>query len=203
MVQSEAEICNQALLHLGNTKTITDLENDRSVEAKACRVFYEQDRDEVLRDFAWPFAKRIAAFALVATDPVDDWGYSYRLPADYLALREIGNGFNRVATPDTREPFVIASDATGGLLYVDVADATVEYTARIEDVAQFPPDFVRALALKLASDIAPAVTGGDEFNLGEKALAKYFLALRRAEVNALNEQAPDVPPDADLVRVRG
>lgn len=202
-VTSETEICNQALLHLGNTRTIQDLTTDRSTEAKACRVFYPQARDEVLRDFPWTFAKRVVALALIGTDPVEGWGYSYRLPSDYLAVRALPNTYTRVATPDTREPYVLASDATGGLLYTDLADATLEYTAQVTDVTQYPPDFVKALAFLLASYIAPSVTGGDPDNIGDNAELRYLRALDQAKVNVLNEDQPDVPPEAELVTVRG
>jgi hypothetical protein len=205
-------ICNAALRHLANKaiKSITEA----SEPAAACLGFYDQTRDEVLREFRWPFATRFAALTLVggtATLPVTlEWRYSYRLPDDCLAPRRILSG-TRQETEDTRIPFDTASDATGGLLYADVppvvaTDTTpqlpqLEYTVVVAE-ARFPADFAQAFALKLAFYIAPAVTGGDPNKLGQRAGQLYEMLLARSEFSAMTERQRDPAPESEFIRSR-
>src|SRR4051812_32897245 len=91
MSQTDVGICNMALGHLAVGKAIGAL-TEASQEARACLRFYEQARDEVLRDFPWPFATTVEALALVAVQPTTEWGYSYRYPLNCLALRRIPSG---------------------------------------------------------------------------------------------------------------
>lgn len=199
-------ICNLALSHLASSAEVTDIETDRTKEAKACRRFYDVARDRVLRAFPWPFATRIEPLALV-TDFTDDstaeWDYAYRYPIDALELRKIQNEYHqRNDIRASRVPYRIAGDATGRLVYADLAKAIVEYTAKVEDPELFDPDFVMAFSLYLASLIAPRVTAGDQFQLGKYAYQRALSELENARVNALREEQADTEPDAEMILVR-
>src|SRR5438270_202467 len=87
-----------ALGHVGNSSQIASL-TEKSNEARACALYYEQCRDEVLQAFPWPFATVITALTLVATDPTTEWGYSYRYPVDGLRTFRIPSGFDRLSAP--------------------------------------------------------------------------------------------------------
>lgn len=140
-VSDQVSICNMALYHLAIGKKIASF-NDKSPEARACSLFYDQVKDEVLRDFAWPFATLTVSLALVQQQPTYEWGYSYRLPNDCLAARRLLNGslatfpvpssfssagppfqtpFSRILTAQTRIPYRIMADDQGGLIYTDLA----------------------------------------------------------------------------------
>lgn len=216
MAASETHICNMALGHVGNSNQIASL-TEKSNEARACTLFYEQCRDEVLSAFPWPFATVIDALTLIETDPTTEWGHSYRYPVDALTTFRIPSGFDRLSAPGAGwcwtswgyavfpaipVPYRIVSDDSGKLIYTDMASATIEYTRRLTDVAQFPADFVSALALKLAGEIAPMVTGGDQFKLGPLALQRYEEALVKAQARAANERQQDRPGDADSISAR-
>lgn len=218
MAASEVEICNMALGHVGNSSAIASLA-EKSNEARACSLYYAQCRDEVLSAFPWPFATVINALTLVASDPTTEWSYSYRYPADALATFRIPSGFDRLATgfvgttwgltpwgwplfPSIPVPYRIVSDASGKLIYTDMASATIEYTSRLTDVTQYPADFTAALALRLAADVAPTVTGGDQFSLGPRALQRYQEALSNAREHGANEREQDRPPDSDFIASR-
>lgn len=198
---SKVEICNQALSILGVAKEIANIETERSAEASACRRFYPTTLDEVLRDFAWPFATKIAAMGLVEADPTTEWAFSYRYPSDCLMFKR-AVGVDRTDTPDTRVPVKIISDDAGLLILCDLADMEGEYTFRADDPLRYPPDFVSALALLLATKIAPRVTAGDPFGLGMKALNLYAFAISKARANAANEEQRDYPSDAEIIRAR-
>ena len=213
-VPSTASICNQAIAHLGVGRQIVQI-SDNTDEAKACNLFYDQARDETLRAFNWPFARKWATLALVGgstTTPVtQDYQYSYRVPTDCLRVRRIAN----IARQDdnrTRWPFAIGQDATGRLLYTDMPVTTgsgellttpqLEYTAEITDETQFDPDFVDAFSYYLAWKIAPRLTAGDQFGVGRSAYANYIDAIGRARANALNEEGLDSDPDSQFIRAR-
>jgi hypothetical protein len=203
-MSSELDICNMALSHLGVSTEIQDLAAERSKEAQACRRFYEPTRDEVLRDFDWPFARRREALVKVANDPNTDWSYSYRRPTDALAIRSLPNDAGiRIDTSASRVVYSEGSDATGELIFTDQTAAEVSYTFRVTDPTKFPPDFVSALSLLLASRIGARVAGGDQFKLADRAYGLYRLAIQKAQANAANEAAKlDPEPDAEMIRVR-
>jgi hypothetical protein len=200
---SDVEICNLALSHLAIATEIATL-TERSKEAQACNRFYTQVRDEVLRDFPWPFATTVAALALV-TDFTGvagaEWTYAYRYPSDCVRARRILSGI-RKDTRQSRVPFRILQDATGSLLYTDKNSAQLEYTARVTDPTRYQADFVEALALLLASRIAVRVTTTNPTKLRDDAFQLYQLQLGIARANALNEEQPEEEPDAELIRSR-
>src|SRR5690348_5144242 len=151
---TEIDIANMALRHLAVSTTIASL-TEASKPAKACDAFYEQTRDEVLEEFAWPFCTQIDNLALVATHPNNEWGYSYAYP-DCIAFRRILSG-TRIDTRQTRMPYRIAASDSGKLIFTDLVSAQGEWTLRVTDPTQFAPSFVQALALKLASYIGPTI----------------------------------------------
>jgi hypothetical protein len=204
---SNTAIANRAIRHAGVSKTIGAL-TDASAEARAVVAFYDEVVDEVLRDFDWPFARRFVSLAVVQTNPTTEWAYSYRAPADLLAVRRLLNGLTvRTDTEATRIPFLLGADDSGGLIYTDLAITTnapvyLRYTKRITDVTKFPPDFARSVELLLGAYIAPSLTEGDELKLRERNYALYRARVSTAQANAANEEQRDIPADSEFVTVR-
>ena len=199
---TRTEIANMALAHLGSSKTIQDLDTENSKEAKACRTFYETVVDELLRDYAWPFATQFADLALVEEDPVNEWGFSYRYPADCLMIRRIPSGL-RNDNRQSRVPYRIGSDDQGKLLYCDVPDASVEYThTRGRNIALWSSDMIHATSYKLAAMVAPLITGGDPFKIQELVIALERRAAAKAAANAFNEEQAEEIPDSEFIRAR-
>lgn len=201
MTTSIAAICNMALGHLGVSDQISDLETETSKEALACRLFYEACRDEVLRDFAWPFATIIEDLQLVEEDPNDEWAFSYRYPAGCAQLRRILSGV-RNDSQTTKVPYRVARDSAGRLVFTDMEDAQIEYTQLVTEPAEFDSDFAAALSYLLAAKIGPRVAGGDQFKLSDRALKMYAWAIAKAQGNAANEERQDNEPDADMITAR-
>lgn len=198
---SETALANQALAHMGVGKVIANMDSEPSREAVSARIFYETARDEVLRDFAWPFATRIGALALVSTNPVSDWGYAYRQPSGCLMFRRIISG----SVPETRQsrvPYKIAADEQGILIYCNLENAEGEWTIRSTAVEFYPPDFKTCLAYKLASFMVPMLSAGDPFKLSDSLLAKYKIQLMKAAANARNEEQQMEQPQSEFIRIR-
>jgi PKD repeat protein len=198
---SIVSICNLALGHLGISKTILAL-TEASEQAKACNRFFPTVRDEVLRAFAWPFATQTELLALVATSPTIEWAYAYRYPIDALAMHRLLSGVGRQETRASRVPYRIQRDVDGQLLLTDLADAQLEYTVRVVNAGEYPPDFSMALSLRLAGMIAPQLTSGDPGKLGLRALQFYDRAISEARVASANEEQPDVEPESESISAR-
>lgn len=196
---SDIEICNIALGRIGVSQKIESL-TELSNEAAVLSTFIEQVREAVLRDFPWPFATKFLSLALVESDPNDDWDYAYRYPIDCVKLRRIVNTAGR--TDATRIPFRLAHDAQGRLIWTDEENATVEYTARVTDPLLYDGIFASVFAWRLATEAATALTGGDAYKMGKRALEMYYLELEKARNEALNEEQSDEPPDSEFIRVR-
>jgi hypothetical protein len=201
MASSDTEICNLALSHLGVGKEIANLETEKSQEASACRRMYSIALDQTLREFDWPFARKIAALNLVEEDPNDEWAYSYRIPTDCVAFRRVFSGI-RNDSRSTRTPTEIGQDTTGLILLTDKEDAVGRYTKRVTNVQLYPPDFVMALSLRIAFLVAPRVAGGDPFKVGDAAMKNYMVEIEKARINSIREEQDDELPESEFIRER-
>jgi len=201
MASSKTEICNIALSHLGIAKEVANIDTESSAEASACRRFYEMARDETLRDFNWPFATKFAALALVEEDPTDEWSFSYRYPTDCLKVRRVLSGL-RNDNRQSRVPYKVGRDDTGILLYCDIEDAEMEYTAVTSGVTFYPVDYVTALSYRIAYYIAPRLTAGDPFNLKNYCMEMYRATVVKAANSAINEEQQEESPESELIRSR-
>ncbi len=204
---SDTEIANLAISHLGSGKEILNLETERSAEALVCRRFFDTAREATLRDFPWPFATKFAALGLLTsseddTHPNDEWTYQYQYPSDCLKLRRLLSG-TRNDSRQTRAPYKMAYGDSGQVLFTDLENASAEYTLRVDDPGRYPPDFVMALSLRLASYIAPRMTAGDPFKLGDRAMRFYEYEISKAKATSANEQQDEEEPDSEFIRERG
>jgi hypothetical protein len=204
MATSAVAISNLALSRIGISAAIAAL-SESSQEAVACNACYEQVRDEVLRDFPWPFARTFVALGLVteAAEEDDlppwgnDWAYAYRFPSDCIKARRITTGDR---TGNTRVPFQLGNDASGRLIYTDEADAVLVYTKRFTDPAHFDPTFASAVAWRMAVELAaPLARSAAE---RERAEASYRNTLLQAQTDALNEEVDDDPGEASWITAR-
>jgi hypothetical protein len=200
-VSSESEICNLALGHLGIGKTISNFDTDTSQEAKVCRRFYTIARDEVLRDFEWPFATQIEALALISEDPNTEWSYMYRYPTTAVDLRRILSGI-RNETRQNRIPYRVAFDSSAKVIFTDEQAATAEYTYKVTDPTFYPSDFIMAFSYRIATLIASTITAGDPFNLREQTGKLYEVHIKKAAANSMNEEQADEEVNSELQRAR-
>ena len=198
---TSTEICNLALSHDGVGKDIADLDTEKSANASACRRFYQPAVDEVFRDFNWPFANNFVALGLVTTSPNTDWGYSYTYPSDCRRIIKILSGV-RNDSRESRVSYELAYGSSGTEIFTDRVNAWIKYNQIITDPGRFPPDFVMMLSLLLAAYIAPRVTAGDPFKLGERAFNLYLSSKKKSEANSFNEQQDDKPTEAESISSR-
>lgn len=213
LVHTAVALCNIALRHLAIGKPIGSL-TESTQEAISCALFYQQTKEEVLREFPWPFAWRTSVVVLVdgteALASARDFQYAYRLPDDCLRVHRV-LGDTRQDDTEERIPFSLGSDSVGGLVFTDVApvEATdtvlgqpaLEYTADVDE-ARLPSDVAQAIAAKLAFYLAPSLTKGDDFQLGKRAAAMYEVMLQKAMGAAVREQQFDPAPESSFITGR-
>lgn len=212
MSYTSLQVSNMALSHIGAGE-ITAL-SDTSATADAINAFLEITREQTLKDFPWPFATYTAdatvtspgGFALVEEDPNDEWGFSYRYPTDCVEIRRIWSGL-RMDEPGSRVPYRIGYDgttttATGRLIFTDMEDAVIEYTALVTDMTIYPPDFVMAWSYRLAWHIAPRLAMNFTPDTAKYLMQQYAMQIMRAQANSANEEQPDRPSESEWTNCR-
>jgi|688.fasta_scaffold33106_2 hypothetical protein len=202
MATSIVQICNTALARIGVSNFIDSI-NEASQEAQVCKLLYEQCRDRVLREAHWPFARAYATLALVSDNEgkpwANEWQYAYRYPTDAMVVW-------RILTPlgprqAIAEPFDVGYDSTGRMIFTNMKDAAIEYTKRVEDVAQFDPSFSSALAWLLAAEISMPLSAVDA--LRKQALQMYQAERDMAHRISFNEGEPTRDIDTEFLNTRG
>lgn len=201
---SDVDICNMALACLGVGQTISDLDTDETQEANAANQFLEVVREQVIRDFPWPFASTLVTLGL-ESDPDEayntEYFYAYRYPADCVAAKRMPTGL--LPEPlGTRVPFRISSDSEGKLILTNLETATLEYTRLVTDATLYPSDFVMAMSYRMAWHMAPMLARGDPMGLGMKALQMYQMEISKAKANAAQEEMPERQADAEWIQGR-
>jgi hypothetical protein len=150
------------------------------------------------------------------------WRHMYELPQDCVLPRAILAGGMRIDLlgVDQRVPYAIQArylseaekqalaglPAIGYLLLIDLApdefDA-IEYTADIDFVPAWPPDFTDAVAWRMAVDLSLGLVQGTAGEaLSTRRMQSYEYAVARAAANILNAEQRDPEPDSPSIRAR-
>lgn len=208
-MSSNTDIANLALLHLGFGKTIQSLDTERTSEANACRIFYDNALEIILSNFNWPFSTKKLALGLVQTftnPETDEWRYSYQYPSDCLNLRKIHTPYIRNTNVQSRVPYRIfnSTASNGKLILTDQEKAIAEYTLKITNVDLYPADFKMAFSYLLASYIAPSITNGDNIGTSSKMLQlAQFFGAQATSRNANEEKEEDIPQSEFILARNG
>jgi hypothetical protein len=196
---SEAEICNLALLLVGNTQFLDDLD-DPTEAGEVCAQVYEKARDAALEAYPWPFATRRQSLALIAGLEVGGWAYAYALNGDVLAPRWLDVGIE-YPSESQQPPFRVEDNATyNRILLTNQADAKLVYTRKVTETGKFSPLFVEALAAKVAMYLGfglikkPAV--------GMAMMRVFDSVLARAAAAQLNQQQKGEEPASSFEEER-
>ncbi len=157
-MNSKLNIWNMALGFIG-TRTIST-EDERTLEAIQCGLYWDNARRSALRDYPWNFARRRASLAEISLPSgyEHEFTHAYALPNDLLhALKIYPNwhDYNALGANE-RARFMIVHDANNkqGILLCNTAKCLLAYTADIEDCNMFDDLFTHMLARKLAALIA-------------------------------------------------
>lgn len=187
-------VCNLALAHLGQpTLSSSDLSAHVLPSSKACNLYFDPCRDDVYREFNWPFAK--TKDTLVLSDVVDadsfpDWAYYYNYPSGTSNIWYVYNSatVNDRDNQDYEKIYVTSLDSY--FIGSNLSDCYVEYTSTITDPAKWDSKFLLAFSYNLASRIAKWITGDE--GLSEKMASYYYGHLSEAKRIASQEKRKKV-----------
>jgi hypothetical protein len=201
---SQTEIMNLALYKLAQSIGIPSL-NDDSKAADVMRRLWPTMRDVVLTDRVWPWALQSKPLQLVVEDGQPGWRYRYAYPADCLTAYAVTNAsglrtagkLQRFANSDYVASvwgsgcfdFETSHGEQSTTINTSVEAALLVYVVRVEDVSRYPPQFVNALACRLAAEAAPPLIGEAGLQNKVQLLQEYQLALTHAGAHAMNESA--------------
>lgn len=203
---------NVALGRIGISKQIANVATDRSAESTSIRLNYNEAIQTTLRDFPWPFATRYAQLAVLnaGVRPNTDWRYAYRQPSDCLFERRLVVSRTDVANPDA-VPFQLSSDfdpgdaaaeppvasSGGGIIFTNLPNAVLEYTARPKcPHTKSEPLFRDAAAWKIAEMSAPALSRMTDATV--MCAKAYQATIEQAYVVLRPGNAGDVPAAATV-----
>ncbi len=161
-------IWNMALGFIG-TRTVA-AEDERTLEAVQCALYWDNARRQALRDYSWNFAQRRAWLAEVPLPEgyAQQYRFAYALPEDMLqALRIYAEGSTQET--DAPENFILVHDGAQKrpVLLCNVEKALLAYTADIEEVQVFDDLFIHMLARKLAALVAVSLLKNNAAKVGE------------------------------------
>lgn len=164
---SKTDICNRALIKIGKS-TIRDLDTDESPQGTLCKAVYDAMLLEVLRQAEWNFAiTRQTLNRDGSGDPLFDWSYRYILPTIPQVVKII-------SVKDDVE-FRIE----GNFLVTNAAEIQLKYIGKIADPNLYDALFIEAFVLRIASEIAFALTS--QTGLVDKLTQAYLFALANAK----------------------
>lgn len=178
--------CKRALSHLGVKQSITSIDEE-TVEAEMCSLFYQIALEDILRGHEWQKFSKREELAELEDTPNDSWEYCYREPSDCVAFRRIDSG-QRMDDEDSAIEFIESRDSDGAVILTDQGEAVGEYTMLVDDVTKWDADFKLSHSFLMAHLMAPSLTGGDPYKLGDKCLQEHAYWLGRAKANDKKEQ---------------
>jgi hypothetical protein len=166
-MSSEVEICNAALINLGEATIISLTETD-SKAARLCNQRYAAIRDAELRKLQWNFAIRRVELALLTTVPVYEFSAEFELPSDLLRF---------ISTDDDRYEHRIED----GKLLCNRSAVKIKYVRQVTDPNEFDSLFKDSLAARIAYALAIPLT--DDKGLKEEMWQMYEDTILEAQAS--------------------
>lgn len=192
MATSRTEICNRALLVLGEGAVINVGQDSQS--ARACELAYDPCLRSVLEQGDWSFAtKRVDLGGRLVENPVFEFEFQYPLPNDFVRFQQL---FARQRLQlDSRRYYSIEG---GNLLTNFNPPLYLVYTFFQDDPRTYSELFAEALVYRIAlyvqATLVESPTRQDYIE------AKYDQQLRKALFNNANNQAPVIGFPSEVVR---
>jgi len=198
---STVDIANYALNIIGASNISAFDENSKA--ARLVNQRYEGVRDAVFRSHPWNCLIKRSELAQEVEEPSFGYAHQYALPSDPFCLRvlEFSNGSLSYPqdnmTSNTGGPVFVIE---GRKLLTDEGTVRIKYIARITDPQQYDALLTEALAARLASEIAYALTGSTSVSQLSDAL--YRDKLREARFVDGTEGAPQKLEASDFIESR-
>lgn len=164
MAISNVAIANIALTMLSANRITSLTQDDES--ARRVNAIYEFERDALLYEHNWNFARKEVELSLLDEESVTgDWSYIYQLPTDCIrVIRMVYD--NEFAIFDKK-------------LHSNSDLAKIEYIYRVVDEEKFSAGFVKAFASRLAMELSYGIT--NSATVANMMKERYVVALNEAK----------------------
>lgn len=184
---SDVEIANSALLDMGESpiNSLDQLEE----RAKTIKAVFASQRDWLLEQHPWNFAKARTSLAPLMDAPLYGFSTAMKLPADFLSLL-------------STEPKLREYRVEQGCILCDVTVLSINYTRRVENPDIMPPSFRETLAALIGSKTAKHITGSDDARVKLEALYKDRLRTAK-NLNATSSGEEESERPDLFIRSRG
>lgn len=192
---STVDIVNSALTLIGGSR-ITDL-SDGTKNANVAGALFTQIRDDLLRSHAWNFATLRQKLAQSATAPKFGFDHAYPLPANWLRTLQVSGDDDGATTIEYQVEEIAGQRA----IVTDHDDVWLRYVAQVTDPNMMTSDFVSALRLALARDMAVPIAASNTLQANFERQAARALGRARS-MDSLGQTA-ERRPRGSWATVRG
>lgn len=186
MFQSETEICNAALMLLGD-KPLNSLD-DLTDRARLCKQIWPMVLDDEIAAHRWKATLRRAELTRKAAAPAWGWSYQYALPTDPICLSVI-------EMKDPKEEYEIEGD----VLLCNNTTALIRYKTRIAAGAA-GPGMQSALVARMMAELAMPITKKEA--VVKAAWAAYHAKISSALAADGQQGVGEVLEDTTLIDAR-
>lgn len=177
------EICSNALNMIGHGKISSFTEGGAG--ANASEAFYETTYLNLLSMHRWRFASAKVKLGQLTNEPINNWQYTYQLPADYVVATFIY----------PRADYEIYEDK----ILTNSNSVDLDYIFRVDE-SMIPSHFQRLVELDLASLFAISVT--DSSSKADEFRRMMELQLRRTRYADAQARPVDTLPSSPFVDAR-
>lgn len=146
MALTAIALCSRALIRIGAGSIAAF--DDGTTEAEVAANLYPSVRDAMLSSHPWTFATAQVRLPRLVAEPVADYDYAYRLPADFLRVLSAGAG-----TKGRGIDYRIVENR----LHTHSNEVILSYIFR-PDETSFPAFFDSALIARLAAEFCLPLT---------------------------------------------
>lgn len=188
-MSSAVEICNLALMQLGETR-ISSLDDNTEI-ATLCKTAYDTVADEVMMQ-GWACNTFRTSLAQLDETPSYEFSYVYQLPTDPKCLKVVS--INEI------KPGLYDFRIENGKLLIDLSTVKIKYFGRLTEPEQYDPTLKQAIIDRLISILAYTVTGDKQ--LAQEAFKRYLMSLNDNQSHNGQQGATDVLNSDSLVDVR-
>lgn len=194
-MQSKTDICNGALLRIGHTERISNVDTERSLAAENCREFWDVSVKSVLEGTNPSFARRTERLNKLSDEISHEYSNVYLWPDDCLVPRSVitdGQHKTRKINQKTKIDF-IKSQSSDGLkktIVTDADNAYLIYTTGNVQTHMFDNSTCIAISLLLGANLALSLK--KDTGLAQQLNGAYMALISKVEAIDGNSQSTDV-----------
>jgi hypothetical protein len=181
-ISSEVEVCNLALLKIGQN-SISELNGNSDIPLiQICNLVYQQTKSELLSQYNWTFAlDREILSKVEVTDQKNMFRYKYlyALPEKFLRLIDVYDGLDKrmVSISNGRPPW----ELQGKYIVTDSAFCKVEFVKDTDNVSRMSPLFIQCFVTAIAIKLTKMFN--DSSTYLQLLMAELEQELQKAKIN--------------------